>query len=77
MNEIKNLKLKIIRIQNAIDEYNDIKGQNESLKGTLKMQETQISVYENLILRLNEEKKLIINKCQLLGLNIENLKEQD
>ena len=77
MNEIKNLKLKITKIQNGMNEYNDIKEQNKSLVETIKFQETQINVYENLIVRLNNEKKILIEKAKIYGIDLENLKEQD
>ena len=74
MNEIKELKLKISKIQNAIDEYNDIKEDNESLKATIQSQQNQINVYENLIVRLNDEKEKIVEKCRILGININKIR---
>ena len=75
-NQIKNLKLQLSKYQNAINEYSELKDENESLKEIVDSKQKELDVLYNLIIHLNEEKDRIVEKCRILGIDIENLKEQ-
>ena len=73
--EIRNLKYRLSQIEYDLAHYNELLKENESLKIAIQSKESHINVYENLIIRLNNEKEEIIKKCQELGIDL-NTKEQ-
>lgn len=76
-NRNKELSMEILNIKKAIDEYSELKDENKNLKNEIKSKQKEIDVYMNLIVKLNDEKESIVEKFRILGIDIENLKEQN
>lgn len=70
-NKIEELNKKIQQYENTINNYSQLSDENESLKTNIQAKQSEINVLYNLIVRLNEEKDKIVEKCQKMGIDIE------
>ena len=73
--KIKQLRIQISNIESAIEQYNDLQLENESLKSTIEEKQKEIDILYNLIVRLNDEKEALIEKAKQYGIDLEILKE--
>ena len=62
--KIKQLKIQISNIESAINQYNDLQVENESLKSTIEEKQKEIDILYNLIVRLNGEKEKLIEELK-------------
>ncbi len=62
MNELRNLKLELAKIENFIKNYNDMQKQNVSLNENLHSKEIELNAIYKLIQRLNNNHKNTISK---------------
>lgn len=76
-NKINELNKKMQQYEKAINNYSQLFDENKKLKNDINSKQSEINVLYNLIVRLNEEKDIIIKKCQEIGIDIENIKEQN
>ncbi len=60
------------KLEIAINNYNELLNENESLKSTINNKENQIKVYENLIIHLSQEKDALVEKAKRMGIDLEN-----
>lgn len=77
MNELKNLKLELAKIENFIQHYKDMQNENIYLKETNNSKEIELNATYNLIQKLNNEKDELIRILEQYEINLNEIdKEQ-
>lgn len=71
MNELRNLKLELAKIEGFIKNYNDIQKQNILLNETLHSKEIELNAMYNLIQKLNDEKDELSKMLNQYGIDKE------
>ncbi len=75
--ELKELNLKISRLENSVAYYTSLECENENLKIDIKAKQNEIKVLYDLIVRLNNEKDELIKKAKEFSIDLEErLKEK-
>ena len=69
--ELKELRLKVSRLENSIAYYTSLECENENLKIDIKAKQNEIKVLYDLIVRLNNEKDELIKKAKEIGIDLE------
>ena len=74
MEEIKMLRVKIANIEEYLEHYKNTEDENNSLKADIQAKQSELDVLYNLIVRLNDEKELLIEKAKKRGIDLDNMK---
>lgn len=76
MNEIKNLKLELAKIEKVIHSYKEIQNENIYLKETNDSKEIELNAMYNLIQRLNNEKDELTRILNHYGINLNEISKE-
>ena len=62
--ELKELKLKVSRLENNMEYYTSLEYENENLKSDIKAKQNELNILYNLIVKLNNEKDELLQKTK-------------
>lgn len=76
MNELKNLKLKLAKLEEIIQNYENMQNENLLLKEKIHSTELEINAMYNLIHKLNNEKDKVVKILEQYGIDLNDISKE-